>query len=77
MITVNFKNHYEEIIPLARVPTLQDAWNVIQKHLSEINFKVYYYRTWNENPTRRIVDYGSHSEFFLLDNDVPWEDMDN
>ena len=77
MITVNFENRYGTIEPVARVPTLQDAWEVIKKYLTKINFKVYYYRTWNVTPTRRKVDFGSHSEFFFLDNDVPWEDTDN
>ena len=77
MITVNFENHYETIEPVARVPTLQDAWEAIEVYLSKIKFPVYYYRTWDVTPTRRKVDYGSHSEFFLLDNDVPWEDTNN
>ena len=77
MITVNFENRYEEITPLARVPTLQDAWEVIENHLNKINFKVYYYRTWNVTPTRRKVDYGSHSEFFLLENDISWEEFES
>lgn len=77
MITVNFENRYEEIVPLARVSTLEDAWEIIEEYLTKINFKVYYYRIWDETPTRRKVDFGSHSEFFLLDNDVPWEDTGN
>ena len=77
MITVTFETCYSTIEPIAKVPTLQEAWKAIEAYLAKINFQSYYYRTWDETPTKRKVDYGSHSEFFLLENDVPWCDIDN
>lgn len=29
------------------------------------NFKIYYYRTWDETPNEMWIDYGSHDEFFI------------
>ena len=44
----------------------QEVWKEIHKFCSDRNFKIHYVRQWQEG-NRRWYDYGSWSEFFVLD----------
>ena len=74
MITVNFQNRFGVTKPMTTVEDLKAAWNYIESYLKKVNYDVYYYRTWDETPTTRMIDFGSHSEFFQLENTEPWQE---
>lgn len=65
-MVLKFQNSHREERPIAEVDSMEEALSEIKKFLDEHNFKSYYTRTWSENG-RVILDVGSHSEFFILE----------
>lgn len=45
-----------------------ELFKVIEKNTSDI--KVYYYRFWADDNNYLHIDYGSHSDFFIIDAKV-------
>ena len=74
MLKLYFENSYGERKLVGTYSTDSEIPNAINKYVKKINpnFKIYYYRFY-ENDNREIVyDVGSWSEFFILvreDND--------
>ena len=67
-INVYFRNANKEERLLATVEKEKDANKVINDFLAEHNFKSYYMRKWIRDDGRVMVDVGSHSEFFILED---------
>lgn len=45
----------------------QDALKLMNEHLSKLQFKSCYIRSWQRKGTNHTVfDYGSHTKFFVL-----------
>ena len=74
MINIYFKDETkssENIIQIGKVEGTQDdwdnAWPLIRMYIkSVLNIdKPPYFRSWKSNGAR-IIDYGSHSKFFIL-----------
>jgi len=66
---VYFLDSYDNKREIAEVQTTKEVWSVINKFLEERNYKSYYTRMWyKDNMT--WIDVGSHSEFFLVDEDI-------
>ena len=63
---LTFENSFGEERELAIVSSEEEAFQKIQKFLSDHNFKSYYTRITFLEPTRRMYDVGSHTEFFYL-----------
>lgn len=55
--------------------TPQEVLKIIQKFLDEHNYKSYYIRTWCEDGWTWF-DVGSHTEFFLCDEEVRFSEED-
>lgn len=70
MIKVIFQNSREER-EIGIADTEREAFKIVHMFLQEHNYKSYYTRCWidENNSNRTIVDVGSWSEFFILDND--------
>ena len=51
---------------VADVNDEHEALNQIQGFLKTINYRSYYTRLWSPEPGHRIIDFGSHTEFFHL-----------
>ena len=66
---VYFLDSYNNKRELAEVQTKQEVWSVINNFLEERNYKSYYTRMWYEDNVTWI-DVGSHSEFFLVDENI-------
>ena len=67
MIKVWFRNSRNEERLLETVANKTDANKAILEFLKEKNFTCYYMRTWLAEDGRTMVDVGSHTEFFLLE----------
>lgn len=48
--------------------SLEDGYRIIDKILKERGYKSYYKRTL-EHKDGMLIDFGSHTEFFLIEND--------
>ena len=54
---------------LQSAPTEDFVWKIIKKFLDDHNFKSYYTRTWFADGYT-WYDVGSHTEFFLVDENL-------
>lgn len=63
-----FRNSRGERRVIAEPETEQDAIKEIHKFCEERNFKIYYTRSWRDKEGFMWYDVGSHTEFFILDN---------
>lgn len=68
MYRVDFENGFGKARTIGEGSTRQDAFKVINKFLSDHNYKAFYFRTWfaDDSCKKEIVDVGSHSEFFHI-----------
>ena len=68
MYRVDFENGFGKLRTIGKASTREDAFKVINKFLSDHNYKAYYFRTWfaDDNKKKEIVDCGSWSEFFHI-----------
>lgn len=69
---LNKKNEEIEIIKSSDKENINKAMN---DYLNKIKFKSYYTRINFENEKRIIIDYGSHSEFFIVESENDKENM--
>lgn len=60
---------------IAEPSNREEVYNEINKFLDDHNFKSHYTRVWEENG-RLVLDVGSWSEFFLLE-DMTFEEWAN
>lgn len=60
-----FKNYKGKEKLIATPQDYDDLWHEIHKYLDKMNFKSYYTRIINRNEEFKI-DYGSHTEFFVV-----------
>ena len=68
-MNVYFKDSYGKKRLLERVYTNEQVWGVIKKFLDDHNFTSYYTRTWFADGYT-WYDVGSHTEFFLVDENL-------
>lgn len=71
-----FENSRGQRRQVAETATAQEAFVKIQEFLKSHDFVSYYSRYWTnpDNPKERVVDVGSHSEFFYIYNEEGWSD---
>ena len=67
-MTLYFENSYGASRIIAEPKTEEEAMREIHKFCEDRNFKIYYTRTWRDDNGFKVYDVGSHSEFFLLDD---------
>lgn len=58
----NFKRTF-----INEADSFDDALKVIGEDIDKHNIKSYYYNIWKQRPTEVIVDYGSHSCFYIVE----------
>ena len=69
-MNVYFRDSYGEKRLLAKdVPTKEVAWRHMQSFMDAHDFKCHYTRIWFEDGYTWF-DVGSHTEFFLIDEDI-------
>lgn len=69
-MNVYFRNsHGEKRLLASNVVTSEIVWEIIKRFLDEHNFECYYVRTWY-NDGYTWYDVGSHTEFFLVDENL-------
>ena len=68
-MNVYFRDSHGKKRLLERVGTKEQVWGVIKKFLDDHNFKSYYTRTWFSDGYT-WYDVGSHTEFFLVDENL-------
>ena len=68
-MNVYFKDSHGKKRLLESVYTNEQVWKVIKKFLDDHNFKSYYTRTWFSDGYT-WYDVGSHTEFFLVDENL-------
>lgn len=52
--------------------TEHEANKFISKYIASMNFKSYYWRMWMQNEFR-VVDFGSHINFFFVKEVKEWD----
>lgn len=66
MYNVIFENSKGQLRVIGTADTQEIAFKVIDDFLADHNYKSYYKRTWNTDNKTTIVDVGSHTEFFYI-----------
>ena len=66
MLNVMFENSKGQKRIIGTVENEESAFNVINDFLDDHKYKSYYQRTWNKDDKTTVVDVGSHTEFFYI-----------
>ena len=66
MLNVMFENSKGQLRIIGTVENKESAFKVINDFLDDHKYKSYYQRTWNKDDKTTVVDVGSHTEFFYI-----------
>ena len=66
MLNVMFENSKGQKRIIGAVENEESAFKVINDFLDDHNYKSYYQRTWKRDDKTTVVDVGSHTEFFYI-----------
>ena len=66
MLNVMFENSKGQKRIIGAAETNDEAFKVINDFLTDHNYKSYYQRTWKKDDKTTVVDVGSHTEFFYI-----------
>ena len=66
MLNVMFENSKGQLRIIGTAETNDEAFKVINDFLIDHNYKSYYQRTWKKDDKTTVVDVGSHTEFFYI-----------
>ena len=66
MLNVMFENSKSQKRIIGTAETNDEAFKVINDFLNDHNYKSYYKRTWKKDDKTTVVDVGSHTEFFYI-----------
>ena len=66
MLNVMFENSKGQKRIIGAVENEELAFKVINDFLDDHNYKSYYQRTWKKDDKTTVVDVGSHTEFFYI-----------
>ena len=61
-----FENSKSQKRIIGTAETNDEAFKVINDFLTDHNYKSYYTRTWKKDDKTTIIDVGSHTEFFYI-----------
>ena len=61
-----FENSKSQKRIIGTAETNDEAFKVINDFLDDHNYKFYYQRTWEKDDKTTVVDVGSHTEFFYI-----------
>ena len=63
---VMFEDAWYKRHDVAICDNMDAAWQAIGDYLKDIGVKAYYYRSWKNDNNELTIDYGSHSNFFIV-----------
>lgn len=66
MLDVVFKNSKGQKRIIGTAETNDEAFKVINDFLDDHNYKSYYTRTWKKDDKTTVIDVGSYTEFFYI-----------
>ena len=66
MLNVMFENSKGHSRIIGTVENEESAFKVINDFLDDHKYKSYYQRTWKKDDKTTVVDVGSHTEFFYI-----------
>lgn len=66
MLNVIFENWEGKSRIIGASENQETAFKVINNFLDNHNYKSYYKRTWKKDDKTTVVDVGSHTEFFYI-----------
>ena len=67
MYKVYFENRFEERIFIGEASNEEEIHQTWQTDLKNRNpnYKVYYFRSWTNNEGEKVIDCGSHCEYYI------------
>ena len=66
MLNVMFENSNGQLRIIGTVENDESAFKVINDFLDDHNYKSYYSNCWKKDDKTTVVDVGSHTEFFYI-----------
>ena len=66
MLNVLLENPKSQKRIIGTAETNDEAFKVINDFLTDHNYKSYYTRTWKKDDKTTVVDVGSYTEFFYI-----------
>lgn len=66
MYNILFENSKGQKRIIGTAETKDTAFKVIDEFLDDYKYKSYYQRTWNKDDKTTVVDVGSHTECFYI-----------
>ena len=66
MLNVMFENSTGQLRIIGIVENEESAFKIINDFLDDHGYKSYYQRTWKKDDKTTVVDVGSHTEFFYI-----------
>ena len=66
MLNVIFENSKGQSRTIGTAENEESAFKVINDFLDDHNYKSYYQRTWKKDDKTTVVDVGSHTELFYI-----------
>ena len=66
MLNVMFENSKGQSRTIGTVENEESAFKTINDFLDDHKYKSYYQRTWKKDDKTTVVDVGSHTEFFYI-----------
>ena len=66
MLNVMLENSTGQLRIIGTAETNDEAFKVINDFLTDHNYKSYYQRIWKKGDKTTVIDVGSHTEFFYI-----------
>ncbi len=66
MYQVMFEDNWYKRHDVALCDNMDAAWKAISDFLADMGVKPNYYRSWANDNEELVIDYGSHSNFFIV-----------
>lgn len=63
---VMFEDAYYKRHNVALCDSEEAIWKAISNYLADMGVKPYYYRSWTNDDGELVIDYSSHSSFFIV-----------
>lgn len=63
---VLFEDENYELYNVSLDDNMEEVWKSVSGFLEEMGVKVPYYRSWKNEKNELVIDYGSHSRFFIV-----------
>ena len=65
-----YNETYNNLVFVGKARTMKKAKKLIARRIKESGFKSYYWRYWVEEGNKLYIDYGSWSDFYVIEEKV-------